>query len=72
MVWGKVLNPGGTTLASEWWDGTIQLWWVSDDELGHTLEEHTAWVDSVAFSPDGTMLVPSGARDSIVQLWGVW
>ena len=41
------------------WDSTLQ-----------TLEGHSAWVTSVAFSPDGSKLA-SGSRDQTVRVWDV-
>jgi len=35
-----------------------------------TLDGYSAWVNSVAFSPDGTVAV-SRSSDETIQLWGV-
>jgi WD40 repeat protein len=35
-----------------------------------TLTGHTGWVQSVAFSRDGTRVV-SGSRDNLVKIWNV-
>ncbi|MYI63126.1 MAG: hypothetical protein F4105_16025 [Gemmatimonadetes bacterium] len=43
---------------------------VQDSRAEDTLREHTDWVLSVAFSPDGTTLA-SGAADGTVKLWDV-
>jgi WD40 repeat protein len=49
---------------------TIRLWDASTCSLQATLEGHTDTVMSLAFSPDGTMLV-SGGVDLIAILWDV-
>ena len=60
----------GQTLASGATDNTVRLWRVSDGALLRTLEGHTFWVWSAAFSPDGRLL-SSGSGDGTVRLWGV-
>jgi len=34
-----------------------------------TLEGHTGWLDSVAFSPDGALIVSTGGWDATIRIW---
>jgi WD40 repeat protein len=60
-------SPGGDTLASASWDGTVKLW---DLESGALLWTgwHTSNVQCLAFSPNGNILA-SGGHDATVRLW---
>ena len=49
-------------------DNTVRIWQASTGQLQQTLTEHTAWVYSVAWSPDGTQIV-SGSGDETVRIW---
>ena len=62
-------SPDGQTLASSGSsDGTIQLWNVEDGRHISTLKGHTEMVATLAFSPDGTILV-SGSKDDTLRMW---
>ncbi|WP_322727221.1 hypothetical protein [Nostoc sp. ChiQUE01b] len=49
-------------------DYTIKLWHISTGQQLYTLGNHSDWVNSVAFSPDGKTLV-SGSRDMTIKVW---
>ena len=60
-------------LASASSDKTIILWNITDPanpQKIHTLGNHSDWVNSISFSPDGTMLA-SGSDDKQVNLWNI-
>ena len=53
-------------------DRTIKLWDVATGTETATLEGHTSWVMSVAFSSDGrTLASGAAAADNSVKLWDV-
>ena len=56
-------------LASGGVDGTVQLWDVVSGASTAMLQ-HSSYVTSVVFSPDG-LLLASGSRDGTVRLWNV-
>jgi WD40 repeat protein len=57
-------------LASGSYDRTVKLWDVCTGQLLKSLQEHTSWVWSVRFSPDGDS-VASGSSDETIKLWDV-
>ena len=67
-----VLSPNGQTLASNE-RNLIRLWDIRSGEHIKTLQGHTDRIKSIAYSPNGSLLVSgSGYRDNIdysVRLW---
>ena len=61
-------SPDGKLLAMRSEDTLVQLWSVPDWLLLRTLQSPKR-INSITFSPDGTLL--AGGGDSIVQLWQV-
>ena len=51
-------------------DGTVQLYTLTDRKLYATLTGHTAQVNSIVFSPDGSKLI-TGSNDMTVRIWSI-
>ncbi|WP_026099310.1 WD40 repeat domain-containing protein [Prochlorothrix hollandica] len=49
-------------------DQTIRLWDLQGNPIGEPFRGHSAYVWSVAFSPDGQTIV-SGSEDQTIRLW---
>ncbi|WP_366932299.1 hypothetical protein [Nostoc sp. NMS8] len=59
-------SSDGQHLVSGSADHTVKLWHVSTGQELYTLNDHSDWVNSVAFSPDSKTLV---SRDMTIKLW---
>ncbi len=68
-VLSATFSPDGKLLATST-DNEICLWEVANIKQTITCNGHTAWVQSLAFSPDGQILA-SGSNDQTIRLWNL-
>src|SRR6266852_645507 len=70
-------SPGGHTLATGSWDGTIKLWNLENGTLSGGqvsllwMGQHTGSVHRLVFTPDGRTLA-SGGDDAAIRLWDAY
>lgn len=64
------IAPDGNTVAVGYGPYDVILWDARRQEAIRVLKGHENWVVSLAFSPDGRMLI-SGAGDSTARVWSV-
>jgi WD40 repeat protein len=64
------VSSDGARLVSGGADKTMKLWDIATGRLLRTFEGHQGWVNSVAFSPDGSRILSgSGLQDHTLRLW---
>lgn len=61
-------NPSNPSIISGGWDKQVKVWNLTNCRMKQNLSAHTAQINSVTISPDGT-LCASGGRDGTIQLW---
>jgi len=55
------VHPGGTSIATAGQDGRVLLWSAADGRVSQSISL-SSWVESVEWSPDGTLLAVSCSR----------
>lgn len=64
------IGPDNNTVAVGYAPYDVILWNADEERFLRLLEGHSNWVVSLAFSPDGKLLI-SGSGDSTARIWSV-
>ena len=62
-VMSVAISPDGRTVVSGDWVGRIRLWDVETREVRRQINDRPGYVEGLAISPDGRLLLSVGARD---------
>ena len=62
------IHPGGTTFATAGQDSRVLIWTAAEGQVSRTIDVGSAWVENVAWSPDGRWLALSCSRQ--VHVYG--
>ena len=67
-----VFSPNGKNAATGCGDLSVRLWNLAEGNCIHTLTGHKGGVQSVAFSPDGSLIASVSAnKEGVLRLWDV-
>jgi len=70
-IYSVAFNSDGSLLAAGGYDGTVKLWDMASGTVVEEFAAHSSTVNSVAFSPNGTLLASCERYESTVKLWDV-
>ena len=61
-VLAVAVNPSGTAFATAGQDGRVLIWNAAEGQVSRAIEVGSAWVENLAWSPDGQRLAASCSR----------
>jgi len=66
IVWTMAFSPDARYMASAGYDRSVHDWEVDSGEILYVFGGHSGWVNSVAWSPDGTRIASGDGERVIV------
>ena len=52
-------------------DGTLYVWNVQQQHIQHAFKAHDGWIHSIAFSPNGKLLISIRTTGPVARLWDI-